>query len=141
MRIHVLSDLHQEFGEVDVPSLDCDCVVLAGDVSTKHHGMQWILRRFPNVPVIYICGNHEYYGDKLPSLTERLRQESRGTNVHFLENESVAICGIHFFACTLWTDMALHGDWLVGAAEAGAEMNDYKRVRCSNQGVPASPAT
>jgi len=134
MRIHVVSDLHQEFGSIDVPTVDCDCVVLAGDVSTKRNGMAWILKRFRDIPVIYICGNHEFYGEKLPRLTERLREEARGTNVHFLENESVTIGGVHFFGCTLWTDMALQGDWLVGAAEADCMMNDYRRVRNSSLG-------
>jgi predicted phosphohydrolase len=131
MRIRVLSDLHQEFGEVDVPLVGCDCVVLAGDVSSKSHGLEWILRRFPDVPVVYICGNHEYYGEKLPRLTEHLREAAAGTNVHFLEDGFVTIYGVHFFGCTLWTDMALQGNWLVGATEAGDTMNDYKRVRNS----------
>jgi predicted phosphohydrolase len=133
VRIHVISDLHQEFGEIDVPSVACDCVVLAGDVSIKRRGLKWILRRFPDVPVIYICGNHEYYGEKLPSLTKHLGEEARDTNVHFLENDFVTIGGIHFFGCTLWTDMALHGDWLAGAAQAAGDMNDYKRVRNSSR--------
>lgn len=134
MRIHVLSDLHQEFGELDVPTVECDCVILAGDVSTKHNGLKWIFRRFPDVPVIYICGNHEFYGAKLPKLYETLRQETQGTNVHFLENEVVTIGGVHFFGCTLWTDMALLGDWQTGAAEAATTMTDYKRVRNSARG-------
>jgi predicted phosphodiesterase len=133
MRLHIISDLHQEFGEIDVPTVDCDCVILAGDVSTKTHGLEWIRRRFPEVPVIYICGNHEFYGDKLPRVTERLRQEAAGTNVHFLENEGVTINGVHLFGCTLWTDLALHGDWLEGAIEANSQMSDYKRVRNSAQ--------
>jgi hypothetical protein len=54
MRLHILSDLHQEFGEVPVPRVDCDCVVLAGDVSTKTNGLKWILRTFTDVPVIYL---------------------------------------------------------------------------------------
>lgn len=131
MRIHVLSDLHQEFGEVDVPSVDCDCVILAGDVSTKRSGLKWILNRFREIPVIYLCGNHEYYGEKFPHLTAKLREQAEGTNVHFLENDAVTLGGYHFFGCTLWTDMALHGDWIAGAAEAGEAMNDYKRVRNS----------
>jgi predicted phosphodiesterase len=134
MRLHVISDLHQEFGEIDVPSVDCDCVILAGDVSTKSHGLEWIRRRFPDVPVIYICGNHEFYGEKLPRLTDRLRDEARGTNIHFLENEGVTLEGVHFFGCTLWTDMALHGDWLDGAFEANSQMSDYKRIRNSAVG-------
>jgi len=133
MRIHVLSDLHQEFGEVDVPSVDCDCVILAGDVAIKRNGLKWIRRRFTDVPVIYICGNHEYYSEKFPRLADQLREEARGTNIHFLENEAVTIGGFHFFGCTLWTDMALHGDWMACALEAGLTMNDYKRIRNSDR--------
>ncbi len=131
MRIQVLSDLHQEFGEIDVPSVECDAVVLAGDVGTKTNGLKWIRRRFPDVPVIYLCGNHEFYGEKLPHLSDRLRREAQGTNIHFLDDDTVTIGGIHFFGATLWADMALFGDWTEGAAEAGAVMNDYKRVRNS----------
>ncbi len=131
MRLHIVSDLHQEFGETDIPTVDCDCVILAGDISTRHNGLRWIQKRFPEVPVLYLCGNHEFYGDKLPKLTDRLREETRGTNIHFLENDAITLGGYHFFGCTLWTDMALMGDWQSGTTEARLVMNDYKRVRNS----------
>lgn len=142
MRLHILSDLHQEFGEVPVPRVDCDCVVLAGDVSTKTNGLKWILRNFTDMPVIYLCGNHEYYGENYPSLLDKLRDMACGTNVHVLENEAVTISGIRFFGCTLWTDMALMGDWELGCMAAGAVMNDYKRIRNSTLGYKRlSPRT
>jgi predicted phosphohydrolase len=87
------------------------------------------------VPVIYICGNHEFYGEKLPALTKRLREAAEGTNVHVLENGVLTIGGIHFFACTLWTDLALHGDLYGGVLEAATAMNDYKRIRTSGQNL------
>lgn len=130
----MVSDLHQEFGEVPLPRVDCDCVVLAGDVSTKANGLKWIAREITDIPVIYVCGNHEFYGEHYPSLFDKLREQSRGTNIHFLENESVTIRGVRFFGCTLWTDMALMGDWMDGAIEAGPVMNDYKRVRNAVRG-------
>jgi Icc-related predicted phosphoesterase len=134
VRIHIVSDLHLEFGEYDLPIVNCDCVVLAGDVSTKHHGLAWIRKRFTSVPVVYVCGNHEFYGDRYPRLMDVIRESSNGSNVSFLENNFVTIGGIHFFGCTLWTDMALHGDWRTGAAESNGAMNDYKRVRNSARG-------
>lgn len=134
MRIHVISDLHQEFGEIPLPKVDCDCVVLAGDVSIKMSGLNWILRNITDVPVIYICGNHEFYGERFPRLIEKLREKAQGTNVHFLENDSVTIQGVRFFGATLWTDMALMGDWQIGMMEAAGVMNDYKRVRNSDRG-------
>jgi predicted phosphodiesterase len=131
MRLHVISDLHQEFGEIDVPDVDCDVVVLAGDASVKMQGIQWIAKRFKDKPVIYICGNHEFYREKLPGLTLKLRAAAKGTNIHFLENDHVVIDGVSFFGATLWTDLALHGDWRVGAAAVGYQMNDYRRIRNS----------
>lgn len=135
MRIRILSDLHQEFGEADVPEVACDCVVLAGDVSTKLDGVRWIRQRFPEVPVVYLCGNHEYYGDKYPSLLDKIREETQGSNIHFLEDSFVTIGGLHFYGCTLWTDFALHplgSDF--GVMAANSRMNDYKRIRNSAQG-------
>lgn len=134
MRIRVISDLHREFGEVTLPKVDCDCVVLAGDVHTKTNAWQWIMSEFSHVPVIYVCGNHEFYGENYPSLIDKLKMRAEGTNVHVLENESVTIQGVRFFGCTLWTDMALMGEWTDGAVEAGNTMNDYKRIRNSARG-------
>lgn len=134
MRVRVLSDLHLEFGPAQLPDVDCDCVVLAGDISTKQHGLEWIRGRFPDLPAIYICGNHEFYGDKHPRVIERLREASRGTSVHVLENEHVSLGDMHFFGCTMWTDFELHGDREAASDEAGQRMNDYKRIRNSSRG-------
>ncbi len=132
MRIHVLSDLHMEFGEVQIPKVDCDVVVLAGDISTKHHGFFWALRQWRDVPVIYVLGNHEYYGENFPRLVDKLREQAHGTNIHVLENESIKVGPITFFGATLWTDFELHHDWFHSSAEAESAMNDYKRIRNSN---------
>lgn len=134
MRLHIISDLHQEFGEVALPKVDCDCVIFAGDVATKTNGLKWIRREFSEVPVIYVCGNHEFYGENYPGLIDKLKAQAAGTNVHVLENDVVTVGGVRFFGCTLWTDMALQGDWMDGAAMAGEVMNDYKRVRNSARG-------
>lgn len=134
MRIHVLSDLHREFGDRDVPRLDVDLIILAGDIATKMNALPWIDEFSRDIPTVYVCGNHEFYGAKLPRLSQKLRQATEGTHVHVLEDESVEVGGFHIFGCTLWTDMALGGDWLRGCGVAGDVMNDYKRVRNSERG-------
>ena len=128
MRIQVLSDLHLEFGPIDLPKIEADLVVLAGDVHVKLNGIRWIRDNFSSTPVIYLAGNHEYYGEKHPRLLEKIREEAKGTNIHLLENESLELGGYRFFGATLWTDMALHGDYHIGFGEA-LRMNDYKRIR------------
>lgn len=130
MRIHVLSDLHIEFGPIHLPEVEADLVILAGDIHTKLNGIRWIRDNIPDTPVIYLAGNHEYYGEKLPRLLDKIRKEAAGTNVHLLENESIEVGGFRFFGATLWTDMELHGDHHIGCLEA-LQMNDYKRIRRS----------
>lgn len=130
MRIHLLSDLHLEFGPAEIPQAEADLVILAGDLHTKCHGIPWIKATFPDQPVIYITGNHEFYGEKHPRLIGKLKEEAAGTRIHVLEDESVEIGGFFFFGCTLWSDLELLEDSWSGA-QAALEMNDYRRIRDS----------
>jgi predicted phosphodiesterase len=107
MRVHILSDLHLEFGPFDLPKVDADLVIAAGDVNTKMKGLKWLQMQFPSQPVVYVLGNHEFYGDRLPRLTEKLVAEASGTNIHILEDQSFEIGGYRIFGATLWTDFAL----------------------------------
>ena len=68
MRVHVLSDLHLEFGPFSVPKVEADVVVLAGDTQPGKRGVQWALKTFPHRPVIYVLGNHDYYAKVMPRL-------------------------------------------------------------------------
>jgi len=60
MKIHILSDVHLEFGkwprEIDVNAIDADVTILAGDIGVGLAGLDWALG-FTR-PVIYVCGNH-----------------------------------------------------------------------------------
>lgn len=49
MRIRVLSDLHREFGSVDLPNVAADVVVLAGDIERGIKGFAWARQAFPGV--------------------------------------------------------------------------------------------
>lgn len=130
MRIRILSDLHLEFGELPLPDIAADLILFAGDIHTKLHGVRWMLGRFPATKMLYVGGNHEYYGENFPRLNDKILELIRGTGVHFLENEEVEIGGFRFFGATLWTDFSLFGDPFAGKIEA-LQMNDYKRIRLS----------
>ena len=108
-KIHILCDLHVEFGNFVPPVVGADVVVLAGDVHVKNRGLQWIFDQKFEVPVLYVLGNHEFYREKFPGLIDKLKMGAEGTNVHVLENDSVEIGGYRFFGCTLWSDMELLG--------------------------------
>jgi predicted phosphodiesterase len=136
MRLHVLSDLRMEFSAFNLPKTDADVVVLAGDLDVGTKGWNWIkhsMRECPTRPVIYVIGNHEYYHHALPELTETLRQESAGTNIHLLENSSVEINDFTFLGCTLWTSFLSCPDPEDAMVTAEVLVNDYRRITNSNE--------
>lgn len=155
MRLHILSDLHLEFArwprEVDLNAIDADVTVLAGDIGVGLEGVVWALAAFRR-PVIYVLGNHEYYGQRLmPELLAAARAKCRGTHVHVLENDAVAIDGVRFLGCTLWTDFALFGEEERNARameEAGMKMTDFRHIMAGrrdggygkNKLIPLTPA-
>lgn len=61
MKLQIYSDLHLEFARFDPAPSDADVVILAGDIDIKSRGVKWASEVF-QCPVIYVCGNHEYYG-------------------------------------------------------------------------------
>lgn len=155
MRLHILNDLHLEFArwprEVDVNAVDADVTVLAGDIGVGLQGVAWALAAIRR-PVIYVLGNHEYYGQRLmPELLAAARTKCRGTHVHLLENDAVVIEGVRFLGCTLWTDFALfeEEERNVRAMEvAGMKMGDFRRIMVGrrdggygkNKLIPFTPA-
>ena len=88
-KILVYSDLHLEFSDFAPSSAEFDVVVLAGDIGVGTQGVEWAIRNFEDKPVVYICGNHEFYGLNLHGVMRKSRELAAGSNVHFLENESV----------------------------------------------------
>ena|ERR1022692_1303089 len=128
MRLLIMSDLHLEFGPIKLPRLDADMVVLAGDVHVGTKGLEWIKKQFNDRPVIYVLGNHEFYHQSLPELTETVKQKTDGSNIHFLENSVVELHGFTFLGCTLWTDFALRSTPEKSMADAEALMNDFRII-------------
>jgi predicted phosphodiesterase len=129
MRLHILSDLHLEFGPIDIPPTNADVVVLAGDVGVGTNGLAWIHSKFQNQQVVYVLGNHEFYHNNLTVLTESLRSQAEGSHVHLLENNVAEVGGYTFLGCTLWTDFALAPNPQHAMGVAERLVNDYRIVQ------------
>jgi predicted phosphodiesterase len=130
MRIRVLSDLHLEFGAIELPPAQADVVVLAGDIGLGDRGLEWGRKTFLGVPVLYVPGNHEYYGNALPRLLDLLKTGS-GFDVRVLDGEEFRMGDVTFLGCTLWTDFRLDGDPRAAMLAAARGMTDYRRIRVS----------
>lgn len=141
MKLLVLSDLHLEFAPLSIPDTDADVVILAGDINLKARGLEWAIKTFPDKPVIAVMGNHEYYGEKYPSLVKKGKLLVEGTNIHLLENDHIEIEGVSFFGCTLWTDLKLFGDARLAGYFCQQEMSDFKKIRVEPGYSKLNPAS
>jgi Icc-related predicted phosphoesterase len=83
--------------------------VLAGDIDGGAAGIMWA-RDAVKIPVVYVPGNHEFYGHRRPQMLQRMREVAAGTNVHLLDRDAVVIDGVRFLGATLWTDYKLQGE-------------------------------
>jgi Icc-related predicted phosphoesterase len=135
MKIQLASDLHLEFlgksfpgTRIIEPAPGADVLVLAGDI---HNGTKAIeaFSDWP-VPVIYLAGNHEFYGRSWEQTRVDLRNACAGTNITLLDNDMFEFGGVRFLGCTLWTDFRLNGFTQRQCMEAVQEaLNDYYVIR------------
>jgi len=138
MKIRILSDLHLEFGWLNLPIMEDESdqvLVLAGDVGLAAKSWSYIpfieevSERFQDV--IYIMGNHEFYGTSilrgLDKIKERIQFETGAANVHVVENETVRIGNVSFICATLWANYKNLDHLCMYHAEL--YMNDHKKIR------------
>jgi predicted phosphodiesterase len=137
MKLHILNDLHIEFADFDPPVTDADVVILAGDIGVGRQGVDWAGLRFPDRPVIYVAGNHEFYHHDL-ALVDALKSQAPD-HVRVLNDDQCVIDGVRFLGCILWTDFALFGeaDRSFAMQAARQRMNDYLLIH--NQDRPFTP--
>lgn len=127
MKILVYSDLHTEFSAFIPPATDADLVILAGDIGTKSRGVRWANETF-SCPVIYVCGNHEFYGGHIDRTLEKMKTAA-APHVHILENESWIWNQTRFLGATCWTDFTSTGDVSAATRMAAERMNDFRAIR------------
>lgn len=128
LRIRYMSDLHLEFSDFTPPPLEADIVVLAGDIHTGTEGLDWAARSFPETPVLYLPGNHEYYGFDLPTLYRELAAYAKRLGIHFMNNQEVIVGGVRIIGSTIWTDFKLLGPSTLAMLAAETGMNDYQQI-------------
>jgi predicted phosphodiesterase len=119
MKIAVCSDIHLEFGPIELKNTDnADVLVLSGDIcvakdlptSDSKRGtiardfFRMCALRFPHV--IYVMGNHEHYNGDFAKSANIIKDElAQYANVHLLDKEIKVIDDVTFVGGTLWTDM------------------------------------
>ena len=140
MKIALASDVHLEFGHLELNNVDnADVLVLSGDICVASkfgpnydRFFQDASKLFKNV--VYIMGNHEHYDGDFAKSESILRAAlERYSNVHFLEKEIVKIDDVTFIGGTLWTDMNKEDPLTMYHVQR--RMNDFRIVQNSNRMV------
>jgi Icc-related predicted phosphoesterase len=144
MQIHLMSDLHLEFGSMETPA-GGDILVLAGDILVAQH-----FKRGPDSPyapivesydkfmneaveryghVIMVMGNHEHYSGNFNDSARLIR--GRYPGITLLDSDYIDIDSQRFFGGTMWTDINAHNPLTMMTAEG--RMNDFKVIKKSTR--------
>ncbi len=111
MRIQIASDLHLEFkggaSGSRLEAVDRDLLVLAGDIAVGRGAKSFISDQLQISPVVYVPGNHEYYGgfrrnDLDAWWRDVAAQELVG--LHYLSLDEVVIHGVRIKGATWYSD-------------------------------------
>lgn len=116
MKLWIISDLHlprTKLINVHIPH--ADVAIVAGDVCEGvEEAIAWLQHAIaPHMPVVYVIGNHELYGEYFEEAHRVARaQAALIPNLHLLDFSAAYIDGVRFLGCTLWTDYRLfaHGE-------------------------------
>lgn len=132
MRLQYLSDVHVEFhadaGESFVSSLDpagIDVLVLAGDIAVGEGigpALDRFCARYPDARVLYVHGNHEFYGTTREAVLGITRAAcARNGNLVWLDGDVLELGGRRFLGAPLW--------FRPGAEHLKMLMNDFRTIR------------
>ena len=158
MKIAVCSDLHLEFGDLDLENTEnADVLVLGGDIFVAedlnylepapidevlmpnrmslrarryYDFIERCCKRFPHV--VLITGNHEHYhGDFAETYWILRKVFADFTNLYILDKQFTIIDNVVFFGGTLWTDM--NGEDPHTMLTNRGLMNDYNCIKNTSQ--------
>jgi predicted phosphodiesterase len=143
MKIAICSDVHLEFGQLDLKNeQNAEVLVLSGDICTAvdlrvadsilssaktDRYLDFFTacsRNFPHV--VYVMGNHEHYHGDYATSAGYLRDAMKqcGSNIHFLDKEVWDHGDYRFIGGTLWTDMNSEDEMTMRHVER--RMNDFQ---------------
>jgi predicted MPP superfamily phosphohydrolase len=125
-KVDLVSDLHLECKELTLPG--GDILVIAGDAMEFRNYLQAFhstrmlgeptdrFLRFFEVEcakyqtVLYLPGNHEFYGSEIESVLQRMQSGVLPDNVRILDRSVYDAGDVLFVGATLWTNCN-NGDW------------------------------
>jgi len=143
MKIRLLNDLHLEeifhekdkFKWLDLPGDPDTIVVLAGDIHNNITGALELINTLKDKvkAVVYVLGNHEFWGNCINEVRETAREKIIGDNVYLLDNDLAIIDDVVFIGGTLWTDFGNNNPII--KVDAQLQIGDYKHILVKDGGI------
>ena len=151
MKIFPISDIHilmrpdffledniKEFFDIVVEEAGDDKLVLCfcGDVGDRYFGLSWLTKvsnLYPDLDILYLLGNHEFYGSNLELLPEDLfliNNLAGSRRIHIFDNNDhfkYTIGDVTFIGATLWSDFNKQSPAAMNIAQRS--MNDYRYIK------------
>lgn len=149
MKIAIASDVHLEFGALNLENPGVDVLIMSGDICVVadlrenepyaqvnpkkakkiHDFFKNVSDNFPHV--VYVAGNHEHYNyDFQHTLKDLKRHLEYLPNIHVLDKEYWDFSDkVRFFGGTLWTDMNKEDPLTL--SHVSRRMNDFMLVKNS----------
>ena len=122
--------MHLEFGNMVIPRVDRDLLIIAGDIDIGEKPIDFIKEQLKISPVIYILGNHEFYHQDYYEIMD-FWKKIEISNFYFLENSAIQFSGIRFLGAILWTDINQGNNNDIEAAKV--RLNDFRAIRKENR--------
>ena len=151
MKIAICSDVHLEFGQLELENTqNAEVLVLSGDICTAcdlrvtdsilssaktDRYLDFFTacsRNFPHV--VYVMGNHEHYHGDFATSAGILKDALKHLpNIHVLDKEVFTLGDYVFLGGTLWTDMNNEDEMTMN--HVSRRMNDFQICENSNEMV------
>jgi len=143
LKAWVLSDLHlttfeRALGGLQsiVPEIpEADLAIVAGDVGEGiETSAVWLAEHIrPYMPVIWVLGNHEYYGGWFRTSRDLARRRAKELGITLLDDDVAIFASVRFAGSTLWTDYNLYarGDEAIRREHMGYArmyLNDHRHI-------------
>lgn len=134
LTLGLVSDLHWETEpDFELDASGVDVFIAAGDLlngSEPETAIARLAKAAGKTPVLYVPGNHEFFGQTINAGLARLREAAKGTNVRILYRQAVMIGGVRFLGATLWSGFDLFGPTQRAKCEKAAQthLHDFKCI-------------
>lgn len=139
MKIQIMSDCHLEHRYSQRPTYGlqfdatADILVIAGDLHFLMEGCRFLKDCGFKKDIIYVPGNHEYYGQVKDEVEAEAIDFCKNTRVRLLLNDTFVKQGVKFIGSTFWTDFNIFNDVTLGMRSCLTGLNDFRVIKLNQK--------